>query len=551
MRQAMTACAALLLAAFANLPLPAAAQPSETRTATARLIRMPAGDHENRARQQLGLKAHKLRYALSASRLAAVKAKTGARATDTLAPEAAPRLAAPTVVKTCTTNSADVFTPSDINGAASPTHIVSVTNDAIGVYRIDGCSTLSRLSLEDFVSLAWSIPPTQEVFDPRVMYDPSIGRFVMTAETFDDVNTDQYQYLAVSTDGTASAWYIYQIPLSEVATSTVFCKLAAASFWDYPMLGRSSNRWFMTANDFPTGRPDEASGAAPVDPTAPRGAILTMDKAPTLTGAAVTFGCFKNLAVNIAAPIVKTADPAAFFLSPDGNGEGSSLRLYSVTAGVSASGDALAIKPVVPIPAWSAAPNAPQPNGQKLDTLDGRFQSPSIQINNKLWNVHTVNVNGHARWRLYKFARTATGLQMTMNVTPSSVAAQNDNLFNPSVDTRSSNPADPAWVTFSRTIPSDKTLNGNAAMLIAHGPNAGSSGWASRRTAISADQYLETGFRAGSTSCNNDPDIHTCRWGDYSSTQIDPVDTTRAWGFNQLIIGRTSKNWTTKGSLVK
>ena len=67
----------------------------------------------------------------------------------------------------------------------------------------------------------------------------------------------------------------------------------------------------------------------------------------------------------------------------------------------------------------------------------------------------------------------------------------------------------------------------------------------------SLDQYIRTGYFGGSTTCNADPDIHTCRWGDYSATQIDPSATNSAWGFNQLIVGETSKNWITKGAQVQ
>jgi hypothetical protein len=521
-----------------------------TRTLPAHYYAMPPGDHLSKSRAQSGLKAAKLHFKLSAAKLAAVKRLAGDNAATTLAPEQTGRSSgAPTVVKTCTTNSADVFTPSDINGAVSPTHIVSVTNDAIGVYRVDGCSTLSRVSLEDFVGSAFTIPDTQEVFDPRVIYDKENGRFVMTAETFDDINFDQFQYIAVSTDATASAWYIYQIALSE--DSTTFCKLAAESFWDYPMLGSGPGRWFITANDFPDGEPDEGnkSPRAIVDPMS---AILTIDKTPTLSGAPITVGCFNSKRFNLAPPLVIGDAAKSYFLSTDGLGSGKDLAVYSVPKNAgSADTDTLTEEPATTIQAWSAAPNARQPNGQRLDTLDGRFQGPSIQAGNRLWNVHTVNVRKHARWRLYRLQAGAAGLSVRNTITASTTSGDNDNLFNPSVATRSSSSSDPAFVTFTRTIPTSTTTKGYAAMLMARGPNASSTGWTSVLISRSLDQYVETGFRAGSTKCNDDPDIATCRWGDYSSTQIDPTNSNRAWGFNQLIIGRTSKNWTTKGSLVK
>lgn len=547
-RAILKTCALAIGLAAAALAPAAKAGDTQTQVAAAHRLHMPAGDIASQARRQLGLKSLKLKYALSPARLKALKAAAGGAESGELAPEATSRATgAPAVVRTCTTNSFDMWTPSDINGAASATHIVAVSNDAIALYRTDTCSVTSHMTLEQFLSMALSIPSTQEVFDPRVIFDASVGRFVVTAESYDDLNYDQYQYLAVSTDGTASDWNIYQIKLSE--GSYLFCKLAIESFWDYPILGRSANRWFITANDFPSGRPDEGGEAGPADP---RGAILSMDKAPTLTGDPATLRCFRNRTVNIAPPIVKTNDRRALFLATDGFGEGSAFRVWGLNAtGPQAATDTLTLLPAVHVPAWTMAPNAPQPNGQTLDVLDGRFQAPSIQINRHLWNVHTVNVNKHARWRLYRFADTSTGLKLRTTITPSTNQDGSDNLFNPSVDTGSSDNTAAAWVTFTRTVPSNKTIAGNATMLIARGPNGSASGWASKLIAMSLEQYYQTGFRSGSTSCNADPDIGTCRWGDYSSTQIDPINADRAWGFNQLIIGRTSKNWSTKGALVK
>jgi hypothetical protein len=548
----ITVTAAAFALSMAGQGLAAHAADVQAKFVAAKPIHMPAGDITNAARKQMVVKGQLLGYALPAAKLKALKAAKGAADGSALAPEATDRAAAgaPTVVKTCTTNSFDMWTPSDINGAASASHLVAVTNDAISLYRTDTCSVTSRMSLEQFVAGALPVPDTQEIFDPRVMFDASVGRFVVTAESYDDLNFDQYQYLAVSTDATASDWYIYQIALSE--GTNLFCKLAIESFWDYPIVGRSSNRWFITANDFPSGRPDEGGESGRVLPTDPRAAILSIDKAPTLTGGPVAIKCFNNKTVNMAPPIVKTADTQALFLATDGTGEGSRFTVYGLTAsGKDANSDTLQRKSSAVVPAWTLAPNAPQPNGQTLDVLDGRFQAPSVQINRRIWNVHTINVNGHARWRLYKFANTSTGMKLRAMITPSTTVARNDNLFNPSVDTRSSDPSDVAWVTFTRTIPSNKGLPGHAAMMMAKGSNSADSGWASRLIAMSLEQYWQTGFRGGSTSCNADPDIATCRWGDYSSTQIDPVDSNRAWGFNQLIIGRTSKNWSTKGSLVK
>jgi hypothetical protein len=222
------------------------------------------------------------------------------------------------------------------------------------------------------------------------------------------------------------------------------------------------------------------------------------------------------------------------------------LRLDTTASGPAGpAGDTLVPTPNVAIPAWSAPPNAAQPNGQRLDTLDGRFQSASKQIGNFLWNVHAVNVGGFSRWRLYKLP--AAGTRVLFSRTPTTSGCANaDHLFNPSIDTNSASTSAPAFVTATRTCPSQPAA-GRAAQLIFRGPNSSDRGWAVTNVQTSAKQFATDFF---GTPCNEINGRFSCRWGDYSSTQIDPSNTSRAWGFNELITGITQSEWETRGALV-
>jgi hypothetical protein len=94
---------------------------------------------------------------------------------------------------------------------------------------------------------------------------------------------------------------------------------------------------------------------------------------------------------------------------------------------------------------------------------------------------------------------------------------------------------------------------GNAAHLISRGANTLAGTFIFTSVEISATQFTVDGF---GHSCNTVPIRFSCRWGDYSATQIDPSDTGRAWGFNQLVIsgsigGAGSQfNWNTRGAKV-
>jgi hypothetical protein len=435
------------------------------------------------------------------------------------APETAPDSL--TLSTSCTTNVATGFAPSDIHGAAGPSVLVVVTNVDVGVDNKGNCALISRVPLTTLFADSTDIA-NQTLFDPRVLYDRSSGRFLVTAESRDNRsgNTDQYQYFAVSTSSAASAWNRYQIPLSQ--GSTRYCKVATNSFWDYPSAGKSANRWFITANDF------AASGGA-------TGAVLAVDKAPTLTGGTAETICWNNLQFNIAPPIVLDGlTSQSVFLYP----RATSIGRYNHAAGATPGADTLVTASAYTIPSWSIPPDAVQPNGQRLDSLDGRFQSASIQSRDRLWNVHAIASGSRPVVRWYRLRRTSSTVLSTRTYS----GASTDHLFNPSFVTNSGIDGSPAFLTLSRTIPSNATA-GRAAMMIGAGPNTTTVGWSWSVAATSSSQFDTDGF---GSPCNS-TSRGSCRWGDYSSTTVDPDEAGSGWGFNQLIEGTNQFNWFTVG----
>ena len=154
-------------------------------------------------------------------------------------------------------------------------------------------------------------------------------------------------------------------------------------------------------------------------------------------------------------------------------------------------------------------------------------------------------MGGFSRWRLYKLPTTGTKVLFSRTPTTSG-CANADHLFNPSIDTNSASTSALAFVTATRTCPSQPAA-GRAAQLIFRGPNSSDRGWAVTNVQTSARQFATDTF---GTPCNEIDRRFSCRWGDYSSTQIDPSNTSRAWGFNQLITGSLPSDWEARGALV-
>jgi len=423
------------------------------------------------------------------------------------------------LLKNCNAQAANGFAPSDSHGAVSGTNVVTVSNVIVQVQNKSSCAIVSSQTLTTFFSAA-GVPANTTLFDPRVVWDRAHSRFFLTAESENGSNTDQYQYFAISKDSNGTSWWLYRLRLSDA--TGVFCKQAANSFWDYPSAGYSRDRFFIVANDFP------ATGGT-------IGKVLDIDLVPTLTGGSTTVACFGNQPFNLAPPIIIDTSKTATFLSP-GSGGGSTIQRRNLNVGASGPGsDTISTIANVNITAWTAPPNAAQPNGTTLDTLDGRFQSASIQSRGLLWNVHAITRSGasgnRAVARLYKLSQSASSTSPLMSLSLKTSGFE-DNIFNPSFATGSGATNAPAFMTATRTIPTGVSgTGGNAATLMFQGLNSS--------TATSTDWYYQTLV----TSATQFSGCSPCRWGDYSATQIDVNTIGKAWGWNQYITGTSQFNW--------
>jgi hypothetical protein len=415
----------------------------------------------------------------------------------------------------CTGNAFTGSAPSDSHGAVGKNGYIEVTNVDVGFYSRTACTSLiPRKSLKSFFGIT---DTATTAFDPRALYDFVNDRYVVTAETRKTSSTDQFQYFAVSkTNNPAGAYFVYKIRLSEGTTK--FCKKAVSDFWDYPNAGYNKDRWFLGTNVFPT------AGSA-------YGTILTITKAPTLVGGTATFRCYGTgsfaVQFNTAPPINRSSTSTiAYFLSP-GSGSGSQLKKYTLNT----STDVLSGPVNIPLPnAWTAPPDASQPGvTQTLDTLDGRFQSASVQIGSTLWNTHAINFSGRALNKVYK-VNASTNTSTLAVFLQSSATSFN---WNPSFVTGSTSTTSPGFLTWSTTDPTNN-LRASSDMLT--GPNASSAGWFLTRAVTS------------SQSCTSNP---VCRWGDYSSTTLDPLDFNQAFGVNQFLTGTSQFDWSTRITGIK
>ena len=156
--------------------------------------------------------------------------------TETFAPLTTP------VIKTTNFNghsSTDGLRPPDTHGAVGTTHFVQVTNSHIDMWTRQ---PTQALPLAKSVTLATFFGYTTEtLFDPRVVYDSTWNRWIVTADAFAESSTVQRFFIAVSTtaDPTGS-FFIYNLNV------TFFVN----DFFDFPQLGMDQDAVLFTANIF-------------------------------------------------------------------------------------------------------------------------------------------------------------------------------------------------------------------------------------------------------------------------------------------------------------
>jgi len=115
----------------------------------------------------------------------------------------------------------DYIIPPDVAGAAGPNHVVAAHNETILIQDKDG-NQISNMDFSDF----WAGYYSYGVFDPRILYDQYSGRWILNAVS--DAGTDKSSILigCSKTDDPTGDWYLYSI------------NLGTDGYWDdYPELG--------------------------------------------------------------------------------------------------------------------------------------------------------------------------------------------------------------------------------------------------------------------------------------------------------------------------
>ncbi len=410
-------------------------------------------------------------------------------------------------------------TPPDTMGAAGTNQFVEFINGGFAIYSKAGVQQ-SSLSDRNFWANAGIAPTalTNGLFDPRIQYDASCGRFFATELTGE--NTGNHILLARSDSSNPSGtWHAVSFTAS------------AGAFADFDTLGVDSQAIYMAVNIFTDGSQNGFFNNAVSLFSVPKSDII----APTPTIANLT--SFANLDANTYGFALQGVN------NPDtGSGHGVIMAIDNTllnqfectTVNGSGAAGATLSSPTVIHTAYDGYPSpATQPGGNTLDSGDDRFSGAVRQIGgyifiaNCISNTVSPGIKNAVHW-------------MVVNETNNTVTSEglisdpNYDFIYPSIAANHSGNVLLGFNRIGNTAPAGDTSTCAALGTMVNG-----------LVTMGAPFVLQPGTVANySISFDSAP----YRWGDYSATMFDPTDENLVWTIQEIPVA--ANVWGTEISLI-
>ncbi|HEV2911855.1 MAG TPA: proprotein convertase P-domain-containing protein [Pyrinomonadaceae bacterium] len=386
--------------------------------------------------------------------------------------------------------------PPDTNGAVGPNHLMVALNTQIRFQTRTG-GILNTVSTDGFFASLGN----PNAFDPKVLYDPYNGRWILVC-TADPRSATSGILIAVSQNSDPTGnWKLYKV---DTDASNV-------AWADYPSIGFNKNWIVVTVNMFNTSTGNFVNEK-----------IYAFNKANLYAFGAGTFSVFTDSSGGFTGTPAVTYDNLlnTMYLVEDWNGNSAGkgfLRISTITGTVTSP--VLTVGTSFPntLNPWSEIP----PNGAdfapqlgstaKIQTNDSRILK-TVYRNGSLWCSHTVFLPAGA-------TPTRSAVQW-WQLAPNGTVQQRG---------RIDDPTGQKFYGFPTLA-----VNKNNDMLISY------SRWSSQQYA-SANYSFRAGtdpvntlrsdvvLKSGSAPYKKNFSGSRNRWGDYSNTQVDPINDLDLW----------------------
>jgi hypothetical protein len=389
------------------------------------------------------------------------------------------------------------FIPPDTMGGVGPNHVVEMINGRYVAYDKVNGTALQAMTLDQFWLNAGLPDVGTGTFDPRIIFDPTVGRWFAAAI---DGGAGNNIYVAVSNSSDPTAGW--------QGLRFVGDSVNGVRFNDFDTFGVDGNGVYLATNNF--------GGPVGFDVS-----IYSIPKAdllqPVPTAANLTR--FENLN---AAVFGSSIQPVVDFGAPDGSAsllaslESSGNVLFRTD--ITGSGGPLAMlgTPVnIPVPPYTTPIGGTQPGAPDVEHDANRIWSNAVEVNGSIWAVHsTLGSTGNDAVQWFQ-------IDESTNAVLQSGVIEDPNLdfLYPSIAV---NPAEAVVIGFSGSGPS-QFISTMAATGVTNSGGVTTFGTPQLLVA-GTDSYFED-FGSGRN-----------RWGDYSATVVDPVNPNTFWTFQERVV---------------
>jgi len=419
-----------------------------------------------------------------------------------------------------TTNSQAL--PPDSNGAIGPQHFVEFVNGSFAVYdRTNPANAFRESDIDFWANAGINLASDQGISDPRVIYDPLSQRWFASQIDYDSTAANNGQdytleandfLLAVSaTADPTGAWVGFRFRADP----------SHSDFADFPTLGVDSAAVYLSGNMFKGTNNN-------VGPN-----LVSLPKADLIAGIITNrtyFGLLNptNYGWVLQPAICFDAATNGTILSMGDIGSDSELHSNIIMFHVLGAGRAgatlsaptnITVDPYVcPYNSDVGGPlfTATQPDGTAtLQANDPRFAAKVYNVGGILYGAHNTEFNNRIAIQWYRVS-AATGALLEQGL----ISDTNLDLFFPSIAANSSGTVtigcngSSANTFISSYAYVGQTMNGTTTF---GSPLLLQSGVANYHDASEIIAQLL-----------GDPVVDS-RWGDYSATSLDPMDSTRFW----------------------
>jgi hypothetical protein len=428
--------------------------------------------------------------------------------------------------------------PPDTMGDVGPTQYIVACNGRVKTLsKISGLpDTILNVDLGVFLN---SVSGGFQVSDPRIRYDRTTNRWFLIAITVSEPNRVLLAMSDASTITTNTHWHFFffhQALVSPPGNSTCLA--------DYPTLGIDSNGLYIGVNEFCLrGSPNTTITTHETESEADAANIsfsgttaFVIQKAPLVNSNTLRVFAFRNLIDNNGNGPYTPQGVDNFDHNPSfgyfiGVNASTSGQLSLIEIGNVATSPFIAHMSIINVPHTSSPlliPHLGNNNGVTgyLDSIDDRLMYAHIR-NGHLWTCHNVGLdnNGSTSGFLTRTGCRWYEIDLTSNI---SSVIQTGTVFtsSPANDRLQRNYWMPSLMT---TGPGHMILGCSAA-----GANEFANAAFTTRLHNDAPNTTRTPYlyTAATTAYNPgfDPGSNRGRrWGDYSSTRLDPLDNMTIW----------------------